>query len=415
MAMLFRRLGERPDFAADGPEPIEHFGPEAIALQARENQARSVAQELLAEHRGARFPRVHLFIGQGPTGAVGAAAARHLYNYGVPFGMTLAGACEKCSAEAAHELAVLAAMGVTPEEALSEDVAEDLVDSIEEDIRIVAALAPDEMDGRAKEVAIAVEDACLERVPRTLADDSRFKTRAPADGDAVFSPEYPARTREDSRLLDTVGIEGFGIPGLLLMENAGCAAAREAYLMLKESGGSEAGAVIACGKGNNGGDGFVIARHLTWWGVPARAFLFGAEDAVFGDARVNMEGLSAAGVEPVQVTDEPGLSGFDEATASAGLVVDALLGTGLAGEVRGLARKAVEAISASGRPVLAVDCPSGLDCNTGEPLGTCVRAERTVTFAAGKVGFRSGRGPEMVGELVVADIGLPAAAYGTES
>jgi NAD(P)H-hydrate epimerase len=203
---------------------------------------------------------------------------------------------------------------------------------------------------------------------------------------------------------------------LVLMENAGAAAAEECLAMLTNGGA----ALVVSGKGMNGGDGFVVARHLAWWGAPVRVFVLARAKDLYGDALVNLEALEAAGLTAEELPDESRIARIAEEAASlrkaalTPVVVDAILGTGLTGEVRGVARAAIEAVNSLGLPVLALDCPSGLDTNEGLPLGECVRATRTVTFAAATVGFGRGRGAEFTGEVVVADIGLPAKAYGVE-
>lgn len=199
---------------------------------------------------------------------------------------------------------------------------------------------------------------------------------------------------------DRCAITERGIPGLSLMERAGEACVKEILTRF----GMNGYALILAGKGNNGGDGFVIARllHLQGWRV-AVALL--AEPAtITGDAATNLTRLPAdvlaVCTTPVQLTSLP----FAEAT----LVVDAVLGTGLANEVSGLLREAITRINNSGRPVLAVDIPSGIHATTGEILGTAVNATVTVTFASAKIGHVLYPGASHTGALVVADIGIPA-------
>jgi len=218
-------------------------------------------------------------------------------------------------------------------------------------------------------------------------------------------------TREQVREMDRRAIEEFGIPGIILMENAGRAAALEAWSFL--GGDRTALAVIVCGKGNNGGDGCVVARHLHNRGLDPRVFVLGPFAEIVGDAALNLGivrrmGIAVTEVPPApEVPDESGLPALAQALAEADVVIDAILGTGLAGEVRGLARKAIDAINAAGRPVIAIDIPSGLDANSGAVLGACVKADVTVTFVAPKTGFTRGRGPEMTGRLITAEIGIP--------
>ncbi len=412
MAMFFRKLGggEVPPAGPTGPA-IAHFGPEAREIQARENMARELAGRLLAAWRRGDFARVHVLLGRGPTGALGAALGRHLWNMSVPFGLALVGAPERATGETERELASLAAFGLRPEPILSEDHGLDLLESLAPDVKIVSCIAPGELEGRARAIAQAV---C--RSPRMDAAeapefDVAHTTSPPCDDVAEFRPEHCPRTREDSRLLDSVGMESYGLLGLGLMENAGAAAAAECWRMV-QSAESDGPVVIVAGRGNNGGDGHVIARHLAWWGVESRVFLLGAEGDVFGDALVNLEALDTVDRAATAIGTDEEIASIGPACEGAPVVVDAILGTGLTGEVRGRSRKAVEALSGCEAPLLAIDTPSGLDCNTGHPLGICLKADRTVTFAASKVGFGQPGAEEFTGTVMVADIGLPPAAYG---
>ena len=209
------------------------------------------------------------------------------------------------------------------------------------------------------------------------------------------------------RDLDRRAIEEYGVPGLILMENAGRGAAERAWTML--GGQSARHVLILCGRGNNGGDGFVIGRHLHNKGVVVEFWFAARMDAADpkGDAGVN---LGIARRMGLPITEMPSAEDVPAGGIPAGrydLLIDALLGTGLSGEVRQPYRALIEAINASGRPVLAVDTPSGLDGDTGRRLGVAVRATATVTFAAAKQGFFLGEGPAHVGELFCADIGCP--------
>jgi len=217
-------------------------------------------------------------------------------------------------------------------------------------------------------------------------------------------------TREQVRAVDRVAIEQYGIPGVVLMENAGRACARAAAEMMGDA--ADAGAVVLCGRGNNGGDGFVIARHLSNGGARVRIVLLGSAEDVLGgggDAAVNLRiALNMA----LPLREAPSGSEAAEAIrslAGADLIVDAMLGTGARGEVREPVRSAIEALNDCGRPVLAVDVPSGLDCDTGRPMGLAVRAARTVTFVAAKVGFAQPGAEDYTGVIEVAEIGLPRA------
>lgn len=215
----------------------------------------------------------------------------------------------------------------------------------------------------------------------------------------------PCLSRDQVRELDRLAIQEVGIPGLILMENAGRACAGAALEML---GGGARKAVCVCGRGNNGGDGFVIARHLANARVdvailvaaPLEELLSGA-----GDAATNLEIVLNMGLR-VEAINPDGVA-LRRALDSARLVVDALLGTGIAGDVREPIRSWIETINQSGRPVLAVDIPSGLDCDEGVPLGVAVRAGRTVTFVLAKKGFRASGAADYTGEVDVAEISIP--------
>jgi ADP-dependent NAD(P)H-hydrate dehydratase / NAD(P)H-hydrate epimerase len=204
------------------------------------------------------------------------------------------------------------------------------------------------------------------------------------------------------QLMDRRAIDEFGIPGLTLMENAGRACADA----ICETFGPGAGkrALVVAGKGNNGGDGYVIARFLKERGWDAPVLLLAAPTSITGDAAVNLALLDQGSLILPPVGGALPATLFQEAT----LIVDALLGTGVKSEVTGAFREVIELINASGRPVVAVDIPSGVDAGSGRVLGTAVRADLTVSFALAKLGNVLYPGSELSGRLVVADIGMPA-------
>ncbi len=214
-------------------------------------------------------------------------------------------------------------------------------------------------------------------------------------------------TREEMREMDRRAVEEFGIPGVVLMENAGRTVAREALEMLEDA--LEPRVAILCGKGNNGGDGFVAARHLYNQGVKVDVYLFAlmADVAFSHDPWTHLNTLVKMGLDIKEVTTAPDARRMFVEIEDTDLIIDGLLGTGLEGEVREPYRTAVEDINNSGVPVLSIDIPSGLDCNNGHVLGVTVRAARTVTFVLLKKGFMLAEGPGHVGEVVVADIGMP--------
>jgi NAD(P)H-hydrate epimerase len=209
-------------------------------------------------------------------------------------------------------------------------------------------------------------------------------------------------TAAEMRKLDRSAIEGRGIPGLALMEAAGRAATNAVRELLSDAGPGPV--IIVAGKGNNGGDGFVVARRLHDAGVPAQVCLLTAASSLSGDAAVNCDRCLKLGVT-VHQEATPALLRSRLATAS--VIVDAALGTGLSGEVRGLALAAIEAINAATAPVVAVDIPSGIDADTGAILGEAVRADVTVTFGLSKIGLHQFPGRGSCGQVRVADIGIP--------
>ena len=187
------------------------------------------------------------------------------------------------------------------------------------------------------------------------------------------------------------------------MENAGRGAA-ELLLSL----GAKGPVAVCAGKGNNGGDGFVIARHLDNHRIPVHVHLFARPEGLAGDAAVMFGIIQRAGL-PVTLHTERSLDleKLKQGLSSAEWVVDALFGTGLSGPVRPPFDEVISAINDSGAPVLAVDIPSGLDCDTGKPLGPTVRARHTATFVAMKKGYAQSSAAEWLGTVHVLDIGAP--------
>jgi NAD(P)H-hydrate epimerase len=165
--------------------------------------------------------------------------------------------------------------------------------------------------------------------------------------------------------------------------------------------------MICCGKGNNGGDGFVIARHLELQGLTVEVAICCDPSSLTGDARVNHEVLTAAGIPCWQLERDGTVANLAARLTRAGWIVDALLGTGAQGAPREPLAGVIRAINAAGRPVMAVDLPSGLDANTGETPGECVRAQYTATFVAPKRGFAVPGVSAWTGTVQVIDIGIP--------
>ncbi len=214
-------------------------------------------------------------------------------------------------------------------------------------------------------------------------------------------------TSAEMSALDQGAIKA-GVPGLILMENAGRGTFRaiEEHLLAHDH---VRHSVIVCGKGNNGGDGFVIGRHLLNAGVPAEAFLLGRMRELKGDAAANAEAYIATGGKLTELVSPAGLGRLTEALNASDLVVDALFGTGLNSGITGLAAKAIGAINESGAFVCAVDIPSGISADTGAVLGTAVVADLTVTYGLEKPGHYLEPGRSHRGLLLLERIPIPAA------
>ena len=210
-------------------------------------------------------------------------------------------------------------------------------------------------------------------------------------------------TSEQMRSIDRQAIEERGIPGVVLMENAGRAVADAADEMLGEID-AFARAAVVCGRGNNGGDGFVAARHLANRGWDVDVYLLASSDDLSGDAATNCRIARKMGLP---IVENPSPEALEAALDSADLVIDAVLGTGLSGEVEGIVRTAITAINQSPASVLAVDIPSGVSSDSGEELGEAVCADRTLTFGLPKVGHYCYPGRDCCGEIEVVDISLP--------
>jgi hydroxyethylthiazole kinase-like uncharacterized protein yjeF len=207
-------------------------------------------------------------------------------------------------------------------------------------------------------------------------------------------------SRAQVREVDRRAIEEYHIPGVLLMENAARAVVD---VVCNNVGKKQDGrdVLILCGGGNNGGDGLAVARHLHNRGHSVRIGLFTDPRKYAGEALVNWNICQA-----MQLPSRP-LTFDDVVEFGDGVVVDALFGTGLTQPPRGPFKEIVDSLLSTGAEVVAVDVPSGLDCDTGEPLGACVRAAHTVTFVAEKLGFANPIARQYLGHVTVGDIGCP--------
>ena len=212
-------------------------------------------------------------------------------------------------------------------------------------------------------------------------------------------------TVEEMRSLDARAVQEFGIPSLLLMENAGRAVAQKTIAYL---GGCVRGnrILVFSGKGNNGGDGFVAARHLANAGADVKIFLLFPREEITGDAAVNLNILEKTGI-PIAAAGPRDIQKIKIALIYADLVLDAVYGTGFKGKARGIAAEVITAINESRLPVIALDLPSGLEADTGRVDGPCIRANITCTLGLPKVGLYLYPGADFAGEIAVMDISLP--------
>jgi NAD(P)H-hydrate epimerase len=241
--------------------------------------------------------------------------------------------------------------------------------------------------------------------------------------------------RAEVRQLDVRAAAELAMPTAILMENAGRGAAGwlaelvgaippgvggrplspslSAQAHEVRRGPALPRVLVLCGPGNNGGDGGVVARHLDAWGFPVHVIWFSHGDQLRGDAALQWTILAKSGVDQSAWFDEHpadfdfDLTALNAVLGSADWLVDGLLGTGLSRSVEGPLRTVIEAMNRSGKPIFALDLPSGLDADAGRPLGVAVRATATATFVALKLGFAAPGAADYTGEVAVIDIGLP--------
>ncbi len=200
--------------------------------------------------------------------------------------------------------------------------------------------------------------------------------------------------------LDRLAIEKYGILSLVLMENAGRVVAQEVLKRLRNKRKSVV--CIVCGRGNNAGDGFVVARHLLNAGIKTKIFLIGKESDLKPDAAVNYQILKRCGYRIEVGEDVP-----SQQLSRADIMVDAIFGVGLNRPIEEPFKTVIETINKEAKYVVSVDIPSGLDGTSGKIYGVCVKADLTVTFSFAKKGFFKNEGPHAAGKIVVADIGIP--------
>jgi hydroxyethylthiazole kinase-like uncharacterized protein yjeF len=216
----------------------------------------------------------------------------------------------------------------------------------------------------------------------------------------------PVFSADEMRALDQRAIAELGIPGAKLMERAGRAAAEVVVGFLGRRTTGDRRVTIVCGKGGNGGDGFVVARELARRGMKPVVLLAVPPREIGGDAGGKLAALKRAGVRPLVIERDEQAT---RALADADVIVDGLLGTGTRGAPTGLIARLIDMVNASGRPVIALDIPSGLPADGGAPPGPAVRARLTVTFAGLKRGLVMGPGVDFAGQVRVVPIGIPVA------
>jgi NAD(P)H-hydrate epimerase len=206
---------------------------------------------------------------------------------------------------------------------------------------------------------------------------------------------------KQAQAFDRKAQQKLGIPSIILMENAGRGVAEEALKMgnRKWEIGNGMRVAVVCGMGNNGGDGLVAARHLLNAGIKVQVHLVGRISKLKPDPKINLNILRKMGQKIVKVRSVKDLKGIEKMD----LIIDAIFGIGLSSEVREPYASIIDLLNRSGKPILAVDVPSGLDADTGKVLGSAIKARRTVTFVASKKGFsKAGR---YCGKIVIRDIG----------
>ena len=220
--------------------------------------------------------------------------------------------------------------------------------------------------------------------------------------------EHPTLNRKALQQLDRRAVKEYSVPSIVLMENAGRGVADKLCTL-----GIHGRVVICCGPGNNGGDGFVIARHLDLRGWDVEVVAWGCHpfiaagqrpSATSTDAQINLEIIQRSNIKLHLMSD---IGNFASSLEGAAWIVDALLGTGSHGEPRQPLDAAIDAINGAGASILAVDLPSGLDCDTGQAARHTVCADHTCTFVAAKPGFFTPLAMQYTGTVHVLDIGAP--------
>jgi len=207
-------------------------------------------------------------------------------------------------------------------------------------------------------------------------------------------------TTQIMRSIDRYCIDVLGIPGIVLMENA-------ALKVVKNISENDKNFVIVCSSGNNGGDGFVVARHLFNRGNYVEVFSLGSEENMSADALVNLNIIRNMGVKIIKITNNEDLDILRESIKYCDMTIDAIFGTGLSREVKGIYSLAITTINENSKYILSIDVPSGFECNSGKVMGNCIKSNKIVTFELYKKGFLGYDADSLTGEIVIEKIGIP--------
>ncbi len=203
------------------------------------------------------------------------------------------------------------------------------------------------------------------------------------------------------RKLDEISIKKYGIPSVVLMENAGRGAALRILGLIKKN----QKILIICGSGNNGGDGFVVARHLANQGIKVGVIFLGNVKKLTPDAKINYGIIKRM---KISINTAKQLKPL---LLKSNLIIDGIFGTGLTRPIEGELAEVVESINHSKKPVVSLDIPSGLNGKTGKVMGSAIKAKETVTFGAPKTGFYKNDGPRHAGKITIVDISIPQALF----
>lgn len=212
-------------------------------------------------------------------------------------------------------------------------------------------------------------------------------------------------TPKQMNQIDSTCIEEFGIPGIVLMENAALCVVNEIISFMDQLQGKSI--AILAGKGNNGGDAFAVSRHIFNKGAKVRLFIIAKREEITGDAATNIDIAEKSGVKYEEIISEEQIERIETVLKHADLIVDGMFGTGLKGNVTGVAEKIIKLINTSEVPVIAIDIPSGINGETGKVMGVAVKASKTVTFGLPKIGLIIHPGCEYAGVIKTVDIGIP--------